>query len=132
MKKLILFLSLVLFGLSLFGQKLEKMLDKYNVSSAEVMGHLFSVGDTLTFNKGSSSDGEFLSTMSSPALYMQVMQPPPHLPADFTNTKFIIQKIRSTKYGLNSEISIVIYIGKDTPVWINTDLAITNKEILLK
>jgi hypothetical protein len=108
----------------------EKSYDKFNLQTIEVLGHTFSVGDTLTFTTGSIPNGEFMCTQLSPLIFMINGKEPPHLAANFTNYRYIIEKIRNVTQGLNSQTYIVIYIAKKTPVWVDPTIAITKKEIL--
>jgi hypothetical protein len=133
MKNYILTLTFLLFSLIAFGQKItEKWYDKFNVQTIEVLGHAFSVGDTLTLNKGSLPNGEFVSTLLSPVTFINNASNPPHLPANYANYKFILEKIRNFKQGLNSQTNLFVHVGKDTPVWIDANLALTAKELLIK
>lgn len=133
MKKILSTISLLLLCFLSFGQGItDKSMDKYNVQTKEVLGHTFSVGDTLTFNVGSMPNGEFMSTQLSPMLFYRNRQTPPHLPANYINLRFIIEKIRNISSGLNNSTSLVIYLNKKTPVWIDATIAITKKEILFK
>lgn len=108
----------------------ERTLDKYNVPTIEVLGHRFSVSDTLTFTTGSLPDGAFSCALVYPTAYIG-NESIPHLPATYNNYKFIIVKIRNVTQGLNTAISLVIYAGK-APIWVDATLAITKKEILIK
>ena len=116
-----------------YGQGIaEKSLDKYNVQTIEVLGHSFNVGDTLTFTNGSSPNGDFISTQLSPSAFLSAGETPPHLTATYNNFRYIIEKIRYIKQGLNSQTLLIIYIGKKTPVYVDVQVAIVKNEIFLK
>ena len=97
-------------------------MDKYNVQTSAIMGHTFSVGDTLTFAVGSLPNGEFMCTQLSPMLFYRTVEAPPHLPANYINLRFIIAKIRIVSVGLNTSTSLVIFLDKKTPVWIDVTI----------
>jgi len=109
-----------------------------NENTVEVLGNTFSVGDTLIFTAGSMPNGEFMSavyvnTLLAPATYSLNSDALPHLPSQFINYKFIIEKIKiiKSKDGLNSTTVLVIS-HKKSQVWVNVVTAITKKEILFK
>lgn len=133
MKKIASTLSLLLLCALCSGQGFsERSMDKYNVQTSEVLGHTFSVGDTLTFTIGSLPNGEFMCTQLSPMLFIRNGQTPPHLSANYINLRFIIAKIRYASNELNAATTLIIYLDKKkkTPVWIDPTIAITKKEIL--
>ncbi len=133
MKGIILFTLLFTASNLCHGQQaFEKRLDKFNVQTIEVSGHTFSVGDTLTFTVGSLPNGEFVSTQLSPGVFLLANSIPPHLPAGYINYKFIVEKIRYSTDELNSFTTLVFYIDKKTPVWVDANIAILKKEIILK
>jgi hypothetical protein len=65
-----------------------------------------------------------------PLLYIRTGETPPHAPAGYTNLRFIIEKIRYIKQGLNTQTTLVVYVAKNSPVWVDATIAITRKEIL--
>lgn len=94
MKKSITILFVLLISSICFGQKsIDKIMEKFKVANIEVLGHKFSIGDTLSFTIGSLPNGDFLSTFISSDLSIMARLPPAHLTAYYTNYKFIIAKI---------------------------------------
>lgn len=131
MKRNFLVYALLLISAFCYSQGLaEKSLDKYNVQTIEVLGQTFTVGDTLTFTTGSLPNGDFISTQLSPSVFLSTGEAPPHLTVTYNNFRFIIEKIRYVKQGLNSQTILVVYVGKKMPVWVDAVIAITKKEIL--
>ena len=131
MKKLM-FVLLLVIPMTVFGQKsIDKIMEKAKVNNIEVMGHKFSVGDTLCFTSGSLPNGDFQCAFISSEAYMKAMMAPPHITAEYINHKFIISKIYTQVNGLNTETVLVFNLGKNIDVWVNPDIAITKKEIVI-
>ena len=120
MKKSILFLSLLLFGLSLFGQK---FIDKTNI---EVMGYKFSVGDTIQLTTGKMPNGDFVSVVMSNGDGTQSL-----LPSGCKNMKFAISKIKTINEG-NEVITTLIIKDGIINIYVIANTAIEGKEIVLK
>ena len=112
----------------------EKLMDKYKVETAAVLGHTFNVGDTLTLNIGSLEDGRFLSTKMNPLVFGGAE----YLPARYAVTRFIISKIWSATKGLNEYVTIVYYnpeVRKQTKysqVHVDIKVAILKDELILE
>jgi hypothetical protein len=130
MKKL-LFLILIMVPIILFSQTT-------NEKTAEVLGHTFSVGDTLTFTMGSMPNGDFISTslivgLLDPATYRMNSDVLPHLPSQYIDYKFIIKEIKiiKDKDGINNSVILVIPYRK-VKVWVNAKVAMIKKEIKVK
>lgn len=96
--------------------------------SAEVMGHVFNVGDTITFTSGTMPNGDFACATVSPALFVMTDDTPPNLGGGYAGMKFIIEKIKTAKIGMNVAVTLVIKVLSQ-PVWIDTSMAIAKKEI---
>jgi hypothetical protein len=138
MKTIILITVLFLSCHVCFGQnkiifdRMIKTMDKSMVQEIEVMGHKFSVGDTLTFTTGSIPNGEFLSTtLMSRTVLDNAPQMPDHLPGNFINRRFIISKIYSQTTGLNTFNTLVLDLDKKNEIFVFVDpvIALTKKEI---
>jgi len=100
------------------------------VKTAIVLGHTFSVGDTITLTKGTMTNGDFMSTFVASTL--SPMEKPTHLSMENTNFKFIIEGIELKKLGMNTSTLLTIRYRDNTIAWVDASVAITKKEIVLK
>jgi hypothetical protein len=109
MKKLI-FALLLIAPVSIYAQK-----------SADVLGHHFAVGDTITLTEGTMPDGKFMSASLGGT----------HLAPGYANYKFIIEKIKVYTSGMNTTTDLMVKF-RGLSIMIDASVAITKKEILLK
>jgi hypothetical protein len=100
------------------------------VKTAKVLGHTFSVGDTITLTKGTMPNGDFMSTFVASTL--SPMEKPTHISMENTNFKFIIEDIELHKTGMNTSTLLTIQYRDNTIAWVDASIAITKKEIVLK
>ena len=100
------------------------------LKTTKVLGHTFSVGDTITLTKGTMPNGDFMSTFVASTL--SPMEKPNHLSMENTNFKFIIEDIELHKSGLNTSTLLTIHYRDNTIAWVDALVAITKKEIVLK
>lgn len=128
MKTILLISIIILLGIKCFGQisfdQIMASYDESKVPKIEVMGHKFSVGDTLTFANGSFPNGDFLCTSiiseSSQLSYIP-------LSAAYVNHKFVISKI----YKITGDYNLVLDLDKKNKIFVFVDpvIALTKKEI---
>ena len=116
MKKLKVFGVFLLLSISFIIQA-----QNLTVQTTRVLGYSFSVGDTITLTTGTMPDGSFMSATASGT----------PIGSSYSNYKFIIQKIKILKSGLNSSTALAVSF-KFITIWIDAGIAITKKEIVLK
>jgi hypothetical protein len=100
------------------------------VKTTKVLGHTFSVGDTIILTKGTMPNGDFMSTFVASTL--SPMEKPTHLSMENTNFKFLIEEIELHKTGMNTSTLLTIHYRDNTIAWVDASVAITKKEIVLK
>ena len=100
------------------------------LKTVKVLGHTFSIGDTLTLTKGFMPNGDFMSTFVASTL--SPMDKPTHLSMQNTNFKFIIENIEIHKVGMNTSTLLDIQYRDNMVAWVDAAVAISKKEIVLK
>jgi hypothetical protein len=122
MKNLFLILAFII-PMAVNGQKTQ---------SVDVLGHSFAVGDTIQLTTGTMPNGDFMCVSSTSLLLANSDGTVDHISsASYNNMKFIIKKIKTIKFGMNTSIGLFIKAGL-LNLRVDATIAITKKEIVLK